>query len=328
MISSGIQLSQALNIISNQCTNKIINESIKNIKKSIFNGKTLYESLKKYSNIYPRFMIEMINVGEKSGKLENILEKLSEYYEKQHRILSKIKSSMLYPIAVLVASILVVIFLMTKIIPQFIDIINSFNGEIPFLTRSIVDVCFFIKKNYFPLIITLILMLFILYEVCQSSRLKPYFHKLKLNFIFLGKLYNKYILAKFSIVMSMLLNAGLPITKALEITIDVLDNKIIENKIYNCMQHIKKGESLYSTFKNYNVGNDLLLSLVNIGEESGNLDYMLYKAGEILENDVEEKLKRITVFIEPMIIIFLALFIGTFVVAGLLPIISIMDSIN
>ena len=328
IINSGITITQAINIIASQTEKSILKKSLYDIEKKIVKGESLYDSLKKYHNVYPLFMIEMINLGEKTGKIDKILEEMSEYYEKQYRIFTKIRSAIYYPMIVLIISIIIVIFLMTKIVPQFIDMLKAVDGEIPIITNIVIQCSNFLDKNSLPINLVLFMSVFFVYSISKNDKFKIYFHMIKMNSPILGTFYNKVILSRLAIIISMLLTSGFTITKALEIAGTVINNKVIEEKIYNCIRHIKKGESIYFSFKNNNLGNKLFLSLVHIGEECGNLDYMLHKVGKILEEDVDASLKKIIVLIEPITILFLAFFIGIFVVAGLLPIVSIMDSIK
>lgn len=328
MISSGISISQALSIIEDLNNKKQIKESLYEIKKSVAKGETIYLSMKRFSHIYPIFMIEMIKVGEASGRLDEVFRKLSEYFEKTNKISMKIKTAIIYPLLVFITSIFIVIFLMMKIIPQFIEILKCSGGEIPLITRIVLLFYTFLKTNFIPINIILFSLIFIIYSYSKTLGGKAYLDGLKIKIPLLNKFYNKLIMSRFATSMGILISSGVTILKALEITKNILANKVVERKIINSIEDIKKGESIYYSFKKQNLGNNLFLSLIKTGEETGNLDNMLLKAGEIFENDVAENLKKIVAFIEPITILFLALFIGTFVIAALMPVFSIMDSIG
>lgn len=328
MASSGISISQALNIIEDLNDKKHIKESLGEIKRSVIKGETIYNSIKKFSCIYPTFMVEMIRVGEESGRMDEVLRRLSEYYENQNRIFIKIKTAVMYPLIVFIASIFIVTFLIMKIIPQFMEILKYSGGEIPFITRIVLSSHEFLKTNLFAISIILFFIIFLVFSYSKTLVGRTYFDKIKITAPFFKVFYNKLIMARFATSIGLLITSGFTVLRSLEITKSILVNKVVEIKIVNLIEDIKKGESIYYSFKKQSLGNNLFLSLIKIGEETGNLDKMLLKSGEIFDKDVEEGLKKIVVFIEPITILFLSLFIGTFVIAAFMPIFSIIDSIN
>lgn len=328
MIGSGIPIFEALNIMEDLSNKKQIKESLNEIKKSVNKGETIHMSMKKFPNVYPVFMSEMIRVGEESGRIDEVLGVLSEYYEEYDKISIKMKTAITYPLLVFISSIFIIIFLMTKIIPQFTEILRSNGGEIPFVTRMILFFYTFLKTNFITINIILFSIIFILYSYSKTLVGKAYLDRLKTTIPLFNKFYNKLIISKFATSMGILISSGFTILTALEIAQSLLENKVAETKITNSIEDIKKGQSIYYSFKKQNLGNNLFLSLVKTGEESGELDNMLLKAGQIFQNDVSENLKKIVAFIEPITILFLAFFIGTFVIAAFMPIFSIMDSIE
>ena len=328
MISSGIPISQSLNIIEDLNNKKQIRKSLCEIRKSVIQGETIYISMKKFEYMYPTFMIEMIRIGEESGRIDEVLKNLSEYYEKQHKIFMKVKTALIYPIIVFITSIFIVIFLMMKIIPQFLDILKCSGGEIPLLTKITISFYTILKTRFLVINITLFSLIFLVYRYSKTSSGKAYFDRLKTKLPLFKRFYNKFIMARFSISMGILMTSGFTVLKALEITRSILVNKVVEDKIVDSIEDIKNGKSIYYSFKKQNIGDNLFLALIKTGEETGRLDNMLLKAGEIFERDVEESLKKMVAFIEPLTILFLAFFIGTFVIAALMPVFSIMDSIG
>lgn len=328
IIASGIPISQALSIIEDLNNKKQIKKSLYEIRKSVSKGETIYLSIKRFSNIYPMFMIEMIKIGEESGRIDEVLKKLSLYYEKHNKVSMKIKTAIIYPLIVFITSIFMVIFLMMKVIPQFIDILRYSGGEIPTITRIVLFLYTFLKTNFVSINIILFSLIFIIYGYIKTSSGKIYLDNLKIKMPLFKKFYNKLIISRLAAAMGILMSSGVNVLKALEITKSIISNKVVERKIINSIENIKKGESIYYSFEKQQVGNNLFLSLMKTGEESGNLDNMFLKAEEIFENDIEENLKKMIAFIEPITILFLALFIGTFVIAALMPVFSIMDSIG
>lgn len=328
MIDSGISISQAFSIIRDLNNKKQIKESLYEIDKSVSKGETIYLGMKRFSNIYPTFMIEMIKLGEESGNLSEVLKKLSQYYEKRSKIFVKLKTLIIYPLLVFITSIFMIIFVMMKIIPQFMEILNCSGGELPIITTFILFFYTFIKTNIIQINIVLFSFIGVIYIYSNTPGGRTYLDSLKMKIPLFNKFYNKLIISRFSISMGILISSGVIIVKALEITQSILLNKVVERKVMIAAEDIKKGESIYYSFRKQKIGDDLFLALVKTGEESGNLDNMLLKAGEIFEDDVAEILKKVIALIEPITILFLAFFIGAFVIAALMPVFSIMDSIG
>ncbi|NMM61395.1 type II secretion system F family protein [Clostridium sp. P21] len=328
MIASGLQISEVFNMVCTESRKEVIKESMHNVQRNIERGETIYESIKKFSNIYPLFMIQMIKIGEESGKLEIVLKELSEYYAKRHKTFNKIKAALSYPIMVLITSILMLTFLMMKIVPEFTGILSSTGGNIPILTSTILWFFTFFKDKFFITNLVLIIAMFILYKFSKTFKGKIYFDRLKLSFPIIGNIYSKFLVSEFSKSLALLISAGIPIIKALDICVSTIQNKVLEQKVQNSIRNIRKGESIYVSFKKQGIGNPTFLNLIRIGEICGTLESMLFKISSIFEYEVEDRLKKMVNFIEPVTILILAVFIGVVVVGALLPIFNITDSID
>ncbi|MCT8976050.1 type II secretion system F family protein [Clostridium sp. CX1] len=328
MITVGIPIPKVLSITEELSGNVLLKRSLKEIGRYVSKGQSIYESMKTFGNIYPIFLLEMIRIGEESGRLDLILKQLSEYYENEHKIFTKIKTALTYPLIVLILSIFVSVFLMVKIVPQFIDILNLTGGEVPFITKVVLSVCSFFKRNFLVISFTNLIIIILILRFSKTSTGKGFIAKVKLTTPLVDRIYNKAMLARFSMAMGMLLRSGINVVKSLEITTSILENRIIEQRIQNTIEQINKGDGIHSSFVKAKVGNNLFLSLVYTGEEIGNLDYMFLKIGELLAQDVEQSMKKIIIFIEPVAILILTMVIGTFIITALSPVFSIMDGMG
>lgn len=327
LLKTGMNIIEVIKIIYVNCNKKVIKSSLNNIYLGLSEGKSIYESMKKFQDIYPYFMTEMIGVGERSGQLENICKKLSEYYEKQYKIYMNVKSSLMYPFMIFIISIFMIIFITNNIIPQFISTLNDVGGNVPLFTSITLGLLNAIKKHFLVINVTFFSGIFLFSKYISSSYGREKWDKFKLNIPVIRNIYTKFLISKFSLAMSILISSGCNIISSLEKSVNVIDNKFMEKKIVKSIQHIKAGRSIYDAFK-CEVEDLSFLYAVRIGEEGGNLDDMLLKLGEGFQRDVEFKLKKLVKFIEPMCILILAVFIGGFVISALLPIVNIMDSIN
>lgn len=328
MFSSGISIPKIFENMEIQTRNIYLKPVLKDIKYEILCGKSLYYSMKKFSEIFPEYMIEMIGVGEESGKLEEVLKELSKYYEQQHKIYSDLKSALIYPVITFITAICVVIFLMSSILPGFIDLLTLSNIEIPPITKLVINIFDFSRRYIIQIIGANVITIFFMYRYSKSSKGMHLIEMIKKGVPYFGKIYNQILLLKIVSSMNILNFAGVNILKALYITGKTLENNIMNEKINSCIERIKAGESINTAFSNEKIGNQLFISMIEIGEETGQLDLMFGKLKLIYIHNVKRSLNTGIKVIEPIIIIFLSIFIGAFVIAAIMPIFSIMDSIS
>lgn len=325
-IKSGIPIYDILDLLYEQTLHKSIKKSLISIRENVQKGNSLFASMKKTTNVYPDFMINMIYLGEESGKLDIILEELSKYYEKEHKLLKKFTNSMIYPCTVFVTLMIVALFLLIKVIPIFIVNLNSFDAEIPLITRIVLGSSDFVRVNLlWILIINLIFVsVFMQYIKTQSGRI--IFDKFKFICPIFGPVYKRLIYTRFSRGLNILLSSGVGLLKALEIINDVIGNKYFKLRLKTVSSGIKKGKDLASSLNTMNLFPQFFVAMIKIGEETGNLDGMFLTAADIFYEDAQENVEKATVLLEPILIIFLGIMIGTIVLAVMLPMLSVMDS--
>lgn len=328
MISSGISISNCFNNLEMQ-TKNIFSKSILNgIKRGVLEGNSLYDSMSRFKEVFPNYMIEMIRVGEESGKLEEILKELSKYYEQIYKMHSNVKSAMIYPVITFVTAVFVIIFLVTSVLPQFLDVLTMNNGKIPFSTQIMINIFSFFKNYYIEIVLVQISILFAVYRGFKNIKVKHILDSIKIHIPYLSKIYNNILMLKIAFSMSILSISGINILKSLEITSKTIRNRIVNEKINNSIEKIKSGESINSAFEKEKIGNELFISMIKTGEETGKLDLIFKKLKIMLEEDVNRSLKIMVSFIEPFTIILLSFFIGIFVIAAIMPVFNIMDSIS
>jgi len=326
MLNTGIPLFKAFEILEIQHSKSRLKLALKAVKEDVIKGNSVHESMKKVKNIFPQFMIEMIKIGEESGRLEEILKKLSLYYEKQYNIMSAVKSALAYPLLILITSMIIMIFLMTKIIPQFVDIIVAGGGEVPLLTKIVIYSCEFLRHHYVKICMASILIVVLLYKLNKNDRVKKILENIKIKAPYLGKIYMSLIIFKICSSMSILMKSGINIVKALRITGELLESRILAKKVENCVICMEQGEGIYNALSRLQINDRIFLSLIKTGETTGEMEEIFCKLEELFENDINRCFKKLTKVIEPVIIIFLSLFVGIFVMAALMPIFSIMDA--
>ena len=325
-IKSGIPICDTLDLLHEQTLHKSIRNSLVSIRQNVQKGDALHISMRKIVNVYPQFMINMIYLGEESGALDAILEELSTYYEKEHRLIKKITHSMVYPCTVFITLMIVSSFLFIKVIPVFVENLNSMEGDIPLITTLVLGISKFLNHNLLWIFMIALILVFSFMEYYKTESGKVFFHKFKFICPIWGQVYKKLIYTRFSRGLNILLGSGVGLLKSFEIINDVIDNNYFKIKLKIVFNDIRKGENLSKALKSMNIFPDFFVAMVRIGEETGNLEQMFLNAAEIFYEDAEDSVEKATALIEPILILFLGIIIGTIVLSVMLPMLSVMDS--
>ena len=327
-IKSGIPICEILNLLYEQILHKSIKNSLITIKENVQKGNSLHSSMKKTFNVYPEFMINMIYLGEESGKLDTILEELSRYYEKEHKLIKKFANSMIYPCTVFITIMIVSLFLFIKVIPVFISNLNSLDADIPFITRLVLGSSNFLSRNILWILIICLIIVFLFIEYFKTENGKVIFDKFKFMCPILSSVYKRLIYTRFSRGLNILLSSGVGLLKAFEIINDVIGDRYFKLKLKIVFEDIKKGEELSKSLDAMDLFPKFFIAMIKIGEETGNLEQMFLTAADIFYEDAEENVEKATALVEPILIIFLGIIIGIIVLSVMLPMLSVMDSVG
>lgn len=327
ILAAGINIAEALSILYSEISNKSIKKSLYEIKDMVLQGEELSSSMKDFSHIYPKFLINMIRVGEKSGKLDSILLSLSKFYDEENKIKNKISKSLTYPIIVFITSIIIMEILIIYIIPVFIKTILSLGGSVPIITTIVVSTLTSINNNLPIFIGVMVITFFILRHNNKLSALKSLVDKFFIESKLTKKFISRLTAVRFSRSMGVLMQSGVQITEAFQTTCDVIENEYAKLKLKECIEEIKGGRSISESLSSTKIFPLILYSMVRVGEETGSLDYMLLKASDIMEGELYNSIESFTALIEPAMIITLSLFIGIILVSLVIPMFNIMDYI-
>lgn len=325
-IKSGIPICDILDLLYLQMDNKSIKNSLTIIKENIQKGNSLFISMNKTINVYPEFMINMIYLGEESGKLDIILEELARYYENEHKLLKKLTNSMIYPCTVFLTLMVVSLFLFIKVIPVFITNLNSLNAEIPLITQMILGTSNFLRSYFLWILMSILILIFIFMEYTKTENGQIILDKFKFVCPVLGPVYKRLIYTRFTRGLNILLSSGVGLLKSFEIIHDVIGNRYFKLKLKTVFVDIKKGEELSNCLNRMNLFPQFFVSMVKIGEETGNLEEMFLTAGDIFYEDAQENVEKATALLEPILIMFLGVMIGIIILAVMLPMLNVMDS--
>ena len=328
LIESNIPIVEAMSIMSEQTQNLYFKNVLNSVLKDLKEGLTLSGAFSKHQNIFPELYISMVEAAEASGNLSEILDRVSNYLEKSNALQKKIKSSMYYPIGVVVLSILITSFLVFNVVPTFKNIFATLGGTLPLPTQILIGLSDFLKKNIIIFII-FIGGIFILFKKYTSTpKGKKNLHKFLLKLPIFGDLIRKIAIAKFSRTFATLIRSGVSIIKCLDIVAKTSGNKIIEEAVIESKKLIEEGQSISVPLQKTGVFPIMVIKMISIGEKSGKLEEMLSKIAQFYEEQTDSTITGLSSLIEPVIIVFLGVIIGGIVIALFLPIIKITQYVG
>lgn len=320
MIDSGIPLVQGLEILSEQIEDAGFKVVIADVKKQVSTGTSFYEALAKHPKAFSPLFVNMVKAGESSGALDDIMDRLAAYLEKTDSLVRKVKSAMTYPIVVSAMAVLITLVLMIKVVPVFESIFADFGGKLPMPTQILIAVSHFLV-NYFVLWVGGFgVGVFFLQRFLKTEKGATLFDGFKLNMPVFGVIFRKVAVSKFSRTLSTLVKSGVPILTALEIVGKTAGNKIIESAVNKVRTSIREGENITNPLTESKVFPPLVTRMISVGEQTGELEKMLTKIADFYDDQVDAAVSGITSLIEPLVIAFLGIVIGTIVICMFLPI--------
>ncbi len=328
MLEAGIPLDECLDILSKQTDNKKLQNVIKEVKVDVEGGKQLNESLASHPKIFKTLYTSLVEAGEEGGLLTNVLNRLSGYMEAAEELKTKVKSAMIYPVIILIVALVTTIGLMYYVIPKFQEMFASFNSEMPGLTKGVIDLSEFFQNNVLLLLGIAIATIVIFTIIKRTEKGSRFFDLVKLKMPILGNLNRKAGVARFTRTFGTLIESGVDILKAMEITAKVADNKILEEAILGAKASISGGSEIAKPLAESNVFPPMVVHMISAGEKSGALEEMLKKIADFYEKEVDAALEAFTSSLEPIMIIFIGGILGTLVIAMFLPILSMASAVG
>ena len=320
MIEAGITILSSLDTLSDQIQNKRLREAVGGVRRSIEAGDNFSSSLKNYPGIFSGLFINMVKAGEASGKLDIVLAKYAEYYERQADLKEKIRGALFYPVILLIAGLIVTFFIVTFVIPQFAEIFMQSGIRLPMATLILYKTGLAIKQYWYVgvIAVAVLCLAFKSYSNTASGRLK--IDRLKLTLPIIGPLYRKVSIARFARTLGTLLASGVSILESLDIVRDVVGNECLANTISQVRTTVERGEHIADHLKISKEFPPDTVQMIAIGEESGSLDKMLNKISEFYDMSLGYTIKRLTALIEPIFLVIMGSLIGFIMASMLLPI--------
>lgn len=319
MLEAGVSVISCLDILSNEISNKKLREVIIEVTEDVKKGDTLSGAMSSYPKIFPQILVKMVESGEIAGNIDEMMKRLSLHFEKEYKLNNKVKSAMVYPSILSVVAVLAVIFIMTFVMPTFIEMFEEEGIDLPLITKVLISISKFMSNNWILLIIILIASI-IAFNIYRKTTVGyENLSRVKLKLPVIGKLNEKIIVSRYTRTLSTLLSAGVSLVYALPTVAGVLGNKVAEEAIMRSREKVVRGETLSSTIFEEKIFPTMLASMTKIGEESGALDDLLNKTADFYDDEVEQAIQTSTALIEPLLIVFMGITIGIIVVAIMLP---------
>lgn len=328
MISSGVSVEDAISTLKFQEASAPFRNILTSIHDDLLKGVFLSDAFAKYPKIFPAFFKNMIYIAELSGSLDMVLVKLADYYERDRKIKGKAKSAMVYPMFLLALIVVVFVFLMVFIIPQFEDMLGELGGEMPLITQIIIDASRFVTLN-FPFILTggllLILLVFLFFKTKRGRLTKDY---LKLKLPIIKNVTYFLITARFARGFGVLVASGMSIMDSIETIGKLMENKVFEKKFEYAVGEVKRGKRIARSIANLKFFPVMMTEMIAVGEKTGNLDNVLESTANFYDDKLEQSIEKATSALEPLLIIFAGGMVGIVILSIFLPIISLMGSIG
>ncbi|WP_455539807.1 type II secretion system F family protein [Terrisporobacter sp.] len=327
MINAGVTINRSLDILAEQTQNKKLKNSIREIEEDVSKGEILSVAMKKHSNVFPILLINMIEVGEVSGNLDEIMLRMSNQYEKENKINNKVRVAMTYPAILGIIAIVVVALMMTFVMPKFLDIFNDMGTELPAVTKLLISTSNLMAQKAL-LIWPTVLMIIMGIRMYFKTEAGAYtLSALKLKIPILNKLNQKIIVSRFTRTLSVLLSSGIPMIRALELISEIVSNKLAEKEILSMRDYVVRGDRLYNAMRSSEIFPKMLSTMVNIGEETGSLEEILDKTADFYDDELESQIQMTASMIEPLLIVVMGIIIGFIVLSIMLPMTSMYDSL-
>lgn len=323
MIDAGIPLVNALGILSEQIENENLRGIIGNVKNDIEGGVSFCDALAKHPAVFSNLFVNMVKAGEASGMLNEILDRLATFMEKQAALNRKITSSLVYPAVVVCMAIAITTLLLLKVVPTFKGIFDSLGGTLPMPTRVLIFASDLLRKYFLYTIIAIAAGIYLFKNYLKTEKGKYQFDKTVLKLPVFGPLLRKLAVAKFSRTFSTLVKSGVTVLNALEIVSKTSGNKVVEEAVVNCSKSVRNGEPISKPLAKSGVFPPMVTRMISVGEQTGQLEKMLSKIADFYDDQVDAAASALTSMIEPMVIAFLGVVIGGIVIALFLPIFKI-----
>lgn len=328
MVGAGLPIVRSFQILEEQTRNPMLRRAVGDIRTNLEGGLALNECMAQHPKIFSPMYVSMVKAGETGGALDTILARLADTLERDREINSKVKSASIYPIMILCVALLVVIFILTFVMPVFVEQFSSSGTELPAFTQFFMNISYFIRDYWYLLLIVIVALVVGLKWAGTRPKGRLFFDRLYLKMPIIGKAVNRIAVSRFTRILGTLIKSGVPILEALEVLKGVAGNRVISDAIGEARESIREGQSIAAPLAATAVFEPMVTQMIAIGEETGALDDMLERMSAFYDNEVTFAIDAMLKSMEPVMIIIVAGIIGSIIVATYLPVFNIIGTIS
>jgi len=328
LVDAGLPLLRGLRVLEKQERNGVLKKILGELALSIEGGSTFSEALAQHPKVFNRLFVNMIKAGELGGVLEVVLKRLAEFSEKAQKIKGKVKAALFYPVAVLIVATGILILLMVMVVPKFKEVFAGMNVKMPKFTLLVLAISDAIRFHIVQTLGALTVVVILLMLAIKTKMGRYVWDKLKLKMPVLGPVISRVSIARFTRTLGTLVSSGVPILQALTIVKETAGNVIISNAIAGVHESVKEGETITAPLEASGVFPPMVVSMVDVGEQTGALPEMLLKISDNYDEEVDNAVASMTSLLEPIMIVFLAVIVGSIVIAMFLPLIAMITNLS
>lgn len=328
MINAGLAMVRCLDILAEQTEDKKLQQTLINVRKDVEGGSTLSSALAKHPDVFSTLYVSMVKAGEMGGVLDEVLERLANFMEKDYSLKKKVKAALTYPMVILVMAVIIVGFLVTYILPTFVSLFESMDLKLPLATKILISITKAAKNPYimFGVLIAVIGLAVLINLYVKTVAGKRQYDLLKLSVPVFGALNKKVAISRFCRTLGTLLSSGVPIMQSLEIVGRASGNEVLALTVGKVRESIREGESIAGPLGASGMFPPMVTQMVAVGEETGNLDSMLGKIADFYDTEVEYMLASLTSMLEPIMIVGMGGVVGFIVISVFMPLYQLIGS--
>jgi general secretion pathway protein F len=328
LLGAGVPLVGSLEALITQITNPLFKKIVAQVKESVNEGNSLAFALSRHPRIFSNVYVNMVRAGEASGSLDVVLDRLADLGEHQHALRGRFKAALAYPIFMFFVGSLVLFFLITFVVPNMTQIFKDMQQTLPLPTVVLIGVSHFLKLFWWLVALAIAGAVFVLRQLIKTPRGRYVWDEVKLRAPVVGSIVQRIAIARFGMTLGSLLRSGVPLISAIQIVRNIVNNVIIADVLDNAVEEIQAGKSLASPLAQSKWFPSIVIQMISVGEQSGELETMLGKVAETYEREVESQIMAMTAMLEPVMILVMGLVVGFIVVSILLPIFEMNQMIR
>ncbi|MCR4434240.1 MAG: type II secretion system F family protein [Clostridiales bacterium] len=330
MINAGVSVLGCLDMLRKQTENRKLVEVTGRVFDDVQKGRTLSESMAAFPDVFPAIFTSMVAAGEVSGTLDSVLDRLSVHFEKENKMRQKIKTAMMYPTVIGVIALVMVVFMLAFIVPRFVEMFNSFGAKLPVPTRILLNISGTVTNLWFVLtaVVCIGVFTYLFGRFKKSEAGRDILDTFTLRLPLVGRNVRKILASRFTRTLSSLLATGVPLIQALEVVDRVVDNQLVAKGMVKVKEEIKRGSNLAGPLETLGIFPVMVTQMIRVGEESGALDSIMGKVADFYDDEVDAAISQLIGMLEPIMIMLIAVMVGSIVIAMVLPIFGMYSNVG